>query len=511
MASIQENLYTVKTGWIERPMQGSKFKPKVYIGELSNPKNWSDTVFMAQSSRKGNTWIEEKGKPAHRPKGNLDMSDQEETKNKPADISQDKKTTEPVNSYQTEEAGHPAHQSKPRVLKERRKRYSSEHHNDADGNVVQAYEIAERCITESTTTLSPNKPHIYAVYNDPRFTFCPEVSLANGINTSDLQVISSELFDQQPEIYSHTLKNIANISWDRVLELKTWRHQFGQRAYILLHEAQIHGRKTPVYFVTCLAREKDGLPYKQLKYDFEALQQLADRFDKKLPAQYRNQFSVLKPIGLGRVRYQNGDYPFYTTPFVPLGELKVNFVEILYRNGANLPVPHFDYSIPYNDRMIKTSAQENLMTETRRMDFYKALKERNTSRYPAHLYETKRYYRQLETLLKAELFVYHLTGGYFPRDHQINAGDWMAEITDDGLGQMKLITIRGGLEGPYTEEGFYRRLQYQTEISRIIRQNPPELHKPDEEVTAKIKLFEDLPRSVFNDLMKETKDVIIPG
>lgn len=308
------------------------------------------------------------------------------------------------------------------------------------------------------------------------------------LSTTDMPFIGPSLFDNN-RVLDTTVSSLTAASTPLVDSLRGSLLQFGIKAYVLLYEAEVAGNIYP--FVAYLSRRPEKTRLSQeTTDDFNNLSELSEQFSQKLTSEAQDIYKVAKPIALGTTVYRGYKYPFFTMPLIPYGELCTQFVGIEGRKGQFIKkFPFIMYSVPFNTQMdqdtqIQAEAALDVATSYN-------LGQRNPDL--KKLPQAQILQRIRNDVLRGNCLTYIISGGKFPKEHRINAGDWMGVITPAGL-QLALVTIRGGWHS-LDESSFYRRLITQEELAPQLRV----FFKP----------FEDLSEPEFKEIMNEARALII--
>lgn len=287
--------------------------------------------------------------------------------------------------------------------------------------------------------------------------YSPQEPNIPGLTLSDTAEIGTGLFDEGDAL-AQTVEQITGKGFTRVDALRTARLQFGLKAHILFHEATIDGH--PFYFITYLSRTPEGTENAaEAIADFKNLTWLSQQYNR-LPSWARDRYDVIQPISLGYTKYQDNNYPYFTMPFVPWGELGLEAITITSSGMVTDKVPFFRYSVPYTAGMLdesETQARTALSLAHRLAEYD-----------PENAYRdntgTESFLKQRDDLFKAVALIHILSEGHFPTSHKINAGDFMAVIEASGL-RTKLGTIRGGYQSIRDPGEFMEMMQGSVELS----------------------------------------------
>ncbi len=281
------------------------------------------------------------------------------------------------------------------------------------------------------------------------------------LTQGDLPSVAGHLFDHS-EVLQRTLDYLGGRDLGSTEFVRSASLQFGERAHIIFHEAaSTDGRS--FHFVTYVSRGPAGTEQAQEAEDnYRNLKLLSSQFETRLKPYAREKYGAVMPIAFGYTVYKGQNFPIFTMPFIPYGELSTDSFCVL-----RTEIPYFSYAVDYTDDMVRIDRRQG---EEAVGTLYRALR----GEPDAVLRETdqvKRYEKQRDDLLRGNALIYLISGGFFPKDFQVNAGDWMVLIEEDGL-RLALTCVRGGWEA-LTEEKFCQKIRGQTEISpssgRILR------------------------------------------
>ncbi len=268
---------------------------------------------------------------------------------------------------------------------------------------------------------------------------------SGSIVYADLKDLSPHLFDDS-SVLENTVSTLAPGA--RPENIKIWEIQAGMKAYILMSEVDTdQGNK---FFVTYLSKDPEHSDLaREAEADFANLQMLADRFGSLSP-EGRGKYDVVRPISYGLSPAYNGyRYPFFTMPFLEdFGELRVDLTGVSEDSAI---VPYFRYAYPLDRSMEVESERQFRHGPEKIISWLK----HNQRRYgdPRKLWEdlnntegARHIHRQRLDLLVGNALIHIATGGYFPREFKINAGDWMAQFPREGGLNLTLVTVRGGFD-----------------------------------------------------------------
>lgn len=270
-------------------------------------------------------------------------------------------------------------------------------------------------------------------------------------------------FDKNPDI--HNLKT-------RIVHVES-----GQKAYIFLSETTDTVTNRSIYYATYLSRgPDDSFLGKETKNDFNNLARLSHLAEDRITdINIKEQFKFVKPLALGKTAPIDGhQYTFFTMPFLEgYGELRLSYRQLgfpLMVNGQHVTpsIPNFSYAGPPTDEyrnkfeaiLMDVDLTENaimklvqsygsVMNMERFAQFSKAVE---------NLPFIKKTKNQLLNVLFGNALIYLLTGGQFPKEFAINAGDWMADL-ESPLMKLFLISLRGGLEKIRSDKDWVEKMR----------------------------------------------------
>ena len=274
-----------------------------------------------------------------------------------------------------------------------------------------------------------------------------------------------------PQIYSSGsfLQDTANRMFDQdgvtIYSINAMPIQMGRKAYILLNEIDTeHGKKE---FISYISRSPiDSEKGDEAARDFSNLRILHERAHERLTDEAKKKYSFIGPYALGDAATYNGhSYRGFSMPFVDgYGELRADIMN--GKNGAN--TAYFRYAIPYTKEM----EDQNRRSENVARRFVNSpildMKTISSSHQDILLRqlmateEAQIISKQKDDILVGNALLYLLADGHFPKEFQINAGDWMADLSADRL-KLFLITVRGGFEIIQSDEEWIKRMLAQTE------------------------------------------------
>lgn len=301
-----------------------------------------------------------------------------------------------------------------------------------------------------------------------------------------LPSLAPQLFSD-PDTLSQTVSTIAGASVGEIDILRGGLLQMGHMAHILFYDAVVGDNSYP--FVVYLSKGPEGSRLaEEAEQDYSNLKMLAEAFRKGLSLETREKYDVINPIAKGNVTYNHQQYPFFTMPFLPLGELCVEFIGITDRSGTiKQAVPYLQYAVPYTEEMVETTTSQiaDATTIAKRLvrENYGSLLDTK---------EAQQYKMQRNDLLRGIALVYYLSNRRLPKKHLVNAGDWMVIINNSEL-ILRLITVRGGFGPPLSEEEFYEEIRSHEE---------PSLHDVD------FSPFMTIRRDEFSEVLSQARSLI---
>lgn len=221
--------------------------------------------------------------------------------------------------------------------------------------------------------------------------------------------------------------------------------QAGHKAFIYL--TRVDGSHDQGHFITTVSRYPTDTPEGRASTkEATELGQLSDSFAEHVRPSQRDQFRVVRPLASGNISILGKRLPMHTTPFIPKGEMRIGGLRI---DSANM-IPYVRYGVPYNDRMEDANDRAHRAATDVRNNLFAQGSISGSIFNPRNLAQLRCFehhtLRQLDDIVTGQLLTYLLSSGRFPKEHMIDAGDWMVEKReDDGL-DLELITLRGGLE-----------------------------------------------------------------
>lgn len=313
----------------------------------------------------------------------------------------------------------------------------------------------------------------------------------SDLQSTDLSDVGTRLFDNNTVVET-TLRGISTKDPAALERIRGSLLQMGNKAYILLYEAVAAGERH--HFVTYLSRFPEEDPRGgDARRDYLDLRSLAKAFETRLKPEAQPKYGVVKPLAFDHITVKEKRYPFFTMPFVPMGELAVNaaLINPSARDGHTPGFPYFSYSVTYTDEM-KAETQQHMVAATA---LAHAVNRGENPQILKYVEKEYTYRSQRKDLLRACSLVYLLSHNRFPKEHLINAGDWMADIGKDAL-SLRLITVRGGFSTPMTVDAFYERMLTHMEV--------PTLHN----LSLHIFPFGGLKKTEFLQVVEEAKTLI---
>lgn len=283
----------------------------------------------------------------------------------------------------------------------------------------------------------------------------------------------------QEGIMQATLQHVLHTRDEvQIKKMFASEHQAGIKARIPVYKVETN--RGTAYFPVYLARHSVGTDLAvETETDFHNLRDLSFQFRERLTYQGQRQYQVLGPTVLGLARTGSKEYPFFTMPFVDdKAELAVTLT-----TGFRSPVqvPYFRYAVDYDKTMYdqisakyynaKTASETiaNLATlrngdslEGGRL-FFKRMLDGSVKFDKTDSKMIEPLVRDYKDIFIGNALIFYLSGMRFPREFQINAGDWMGKMKSTGGFEMTLITVRGGWEIIGSEEAFMERMMDQVE------------------------------------------------
>lgn len=275
-----------------------------------------------------------------------------------------------------------------------------------------------------------------------------------------------------PQIYSQgtfmqdTVNELFSHEGVTLFSINTMPIQMGRKAYILLNEVDTdYGKKE---FITYVSRSPvNSEKGDEAARDFSNLNMLHERANDRLTDEAKKRYSFIGPYALGEAAtYKNHLYRGFSMPFVDgYGELRADVMK--GKSGANSA--YFRYAIPYTREMEDQNRQSE--NRVRRLVNSPLLDIRTIQsshqdillKKLSETEEAKTIARQKEDLLVGNALIYLLSEGHFPKEFQINSGDWMVDFSASGRLKLCLITVRGGFEQVSSDDAWMKLMSAQTE------------------------------------------------
>ncbi|MFA6017308.1 MAG: hypothetical protein WC744_04455 [Patescibacteria group bacterium] len=316
----------------------------------------------------------------------------------------------------------------------------------------------------------------------------PEIKLAGKkpkgyLTHKDVSSIVPRIFDDT-EACQETFTALDFNKNPAIHNLKTrFVHiESGQKAYIFLTETTDPAADRSIYYITYLSRgPDDSFLGQEAKNDFNNLARLNELAEDKIAdPNIKEQFKFIKPLALGKTAPVNGhQYTFFTMPFIEgYGELRLNHRQmnfpLLVEGHRVIPsIPNLSYAGPptdeYKDKfeaiLMDVDFTENaIMKLTQSFGPVMNMKKfAQFSKAVENLPFLKKFKKQLSNVLFGNALIYLLTGGLFPKEFAINAGDWMADL-ESPLMKLYLISLRGGLEKIRSDEDWVKKMENHIEL-----------------------------------------------
>ncbi len=225
--------------------------------------------------------------------------------------------------------------------------------------------------------------------------------------------------------------------WDGVNE-----HQAGRDGLIRLTR-MVPKFGEPTYCVIHVSRFPVGDERSRyLEREYNDLRWLSGLFEHQVGPEAREKYAVMRPWAIGvSGKFREREHPYVIMPFVEQGELHYDFIPI-----GSVNIPFFRYAMPYNDAMEQRREQ---LTREVRTDAGREL-----------------YGKLARDLLVFQGLIYHVTEGRMLKDPRVNAGDWMANIGEEGM-EMTLIAIHDGFTDAVSPAQWVRWMRKHEERCRL--------------------------------------------
>ncbi len=256
----------------------------------------------------------------------------------------------------------------------------------------------------------------------------------------------SEIIFQGNDVLNNTLGQMG--LFEQVRSLKVSRLQNGTFAHHLIWA--VGSIRPPVrYFVTYISRFPVAHALGAItELDYRNLQEINLRLERSHNG--KRLLNVIKPYDIGTFIFQGKTYPFYTSRFNEIGAevhmILDTFVELSRGESLGLPVYHDPFpgderSLRENQHIVKVfDAAKNMVMEAAAKQGMAVAMQVLLKSEAAELSN-----RQQTTVARACAVLYLIANQQFPRQHAINAGDWMAEIHQGIPSNFTLVTTRGSL------------------------------------------------------------------
>lgn len=157
--------------------------------------------------------------------------------------------------------------------------------------------------------------------------------------------------------------------------------------------------------------------------------------------------NVVTPLGISTMNYQGRIYTVYATEFLPdLGEIHYTSLPLFNGHSGTIPAYHYALDGPASGPNSKELGEKympvirNAIVSGQYFNPEFAILRALGSGYGRVVFEHQR------TIFRACAQIFVATGGMFPKDFAINAGDFMGKFDHSGrISDLTLITARGGL------------------------------------------------------------------
>ncbi len=284
----------------------------------------------------------------------------------------------------------------------------------------------------------------------------------------------------QPDIMQTTLQQILRSSNDlQINKVSATIHQLGIKARIPVFKVETD--KGTAYFPVYLARHSVGsVQATETETDFNNLLELSSQFEQRLTLEGRQRYQVLKPIALGLAKAGEKNYPFFTMPFIQdKVELAMAITSGFY---SPIAVPYLRYAIDYdklmNDQIRSKVFSAKTASETiagyailhnstdliaSAQTFFESIFEGKVKFNKSEAVVFNQIVKDFKDLLIGNALIFYVSGMKFPKEFNINAGDWMGKAKPTGGYDMTLISVRGGWEDLRNEDRFIEKMVEQFE------------------------------------------------
>jgi hypothetical protein len=304
---------------------------------------------------------------------------------------------------------------------------------------------------------------------------------------------------QHAEFLIPTVQSLLHNHRGNPVIQKTEGVQFHAGVKALIPAFRVQTNKGLVYFVAYVSRGDINTSLAEdCTQDCHDLTELAQRAKKRLTYSAANKYRVIRPITAGQCEVNGRLYPWFTMPFIQnMGQLGTA-QQVLSRQiegGRTLTVPFFRLTMTtdrgtqsFNQEMVATALATTKAIEAEEFSDIEEVK--NTLEilmmpYIKHDYAAqlmsqrghlmgrigdkvgdvyKKWTRQFRDLLVGNALLFYLSDGCFPKNLQINAGDWMVKPISSGGFNMTLTSVRGGWQNLGSEDAWIDRMKAHREV-----------------------------------------------
>lgn len=288
----------------------------------------------------------------------------------------------------------------------------------------------------------------------------------NTLHYGKVKEATLKVLSQQEKIIS-TVNSMFTGQNPEINGINAMTIQMGRKAYILL--CQVETSVGNGNFAIYLGRNTNSSEFgHEAERDFHNLKDLNESAEQRLTDKAKKKYKFLRPIALmDSIEVDGNEYSSFTMPFIEnYGELRAGLYE---GRQTAIAFPFLRYSVTFTQKMEKfndSAYKRNQKIEKKFVHFLNRFHDKPIEYVLRQLHRTPEFQalkKQIEDLLTGNALIYLLSGGHFPKEFMINAGDWMVNFADESL-FLYLITIRGGWEKLANDEEWIERMKKQEEV-----------------------------------------------
>lgn len=254
--------------------------------------------------------------------------------------------------------------------------------------------------------------------------------------------------------------------------LTTTQLQVGLKAYILLHQAWQKRRMGPPKrvgsFITYLSKGAEGTYLgDEAHNDFAALKALHQRHTSLFSEKFCAKFQIVNPFTEFSVPIGDTQFPAFTMPFMPYGELHLRTVFAGSLMSGYIPIPYLGYAVDFTKDIKRVEHTQEKHALIIRRGMAQPTEETVLAAHQSQHVLT----RQFHDLIRFYISIWEAADHHIINEFQICAGDVLGIVDRKGIKKGSICTIRGGFsETPVTQDELYQIVARHAELN--LHENP---------------------------------------